>query len=235
MLPGADVPTASAVDLHARASANFEAKLHETVVTLLKAAATGPVTQASSLGAEDMVITHLINSTRCLSPFVLDTGALHAETLVSTSCRAAGHAPRAADRVPAGAGIGSSSPAKAAMPCTRATCAGLLRRAQIRWRVPCTAAGGWRSSPRAPMPLIDRAEEESKRLKYNPGRLDSATCGTTSANQVPTTSCTTSSIPASVASPAPARFRWARTSAQGAGGGRTKRPRNVVCTSNKNP
>ena len=85
MLPGADVPTASAVDLHARASANFEAKLHETVVTLLKAAATGPVTQASSLGAEDMVITHLINQHALPVPvFVLDTGALHAETLAFT-------------------------------------------------------------------------------------------------------------------------------------------------------
>ena len=55
-LPGA--AAASAIALYAQPSANFDAKLRETVVTLLKAAATGPVTQASSLGAEDMVITH---------------------------------------------------------------------------------------------------------------------------------------------------------------------------------
>ena len=48
-LPGA--AAASAIALYAQPSANFDAKLRETVVTLLKAAATGPVTQASSLGA----------------------------------------------------------------------------------------------------------------------------------------------------------------------------------------
>jgi phosphoadenosine phosphosulfate reductase len=41
-----------------------------------------PVTQASSLGAEDVVITHLINSQQLDIPvFVLETGALHTETL----------------------------------------------------------------------------------------------------------------------------------------------------------
>jgi phosphoadenosine phosphosulfate reductase len=40
------------------------------------------VTQASSLGAEDVVITHLINSLQLDIPvFVLETGALHTETL----------------------------------------------------------------------------------------------------------------------------------------------------------
>jgi phosphoadenosine phosphosulfate reductase len=41
-----------------------------------------PLTQASSLGAEDVVITHLINSLELDIPvFVLDTGMLHKETL----------------------------------------------------------------------------------------------------------------------------------------------------------
>ena len=40
------------------------------------------VTQASSLGAEDVVITHLINALQLDIPiFVLETGALHTETL----------------------------------------------------------------------------------------------------------------------------------------------------------
>jgi phosphoadenosine phosphosulfate reductase len=73
----------SAIDLHARPSADFEAKLAETRRVLQHAAADfTPVTQASSLGAEDVVITHLINSLALDVPvFVLDTGMLHKETL----------------------------------------------------------------------------------------------------------------------------------------------------------
>lgn len=72
-----------AVDLHARASADFPAKLAETQALLIRAAAEyGPITQASSLGAEDVVITHLINSLQLDIPvFVLNTGTLHAQTL----------------------------------------------------------------------------------------------------------------------------------------------------------
>jgi len=73
----------SAIDLHARASKDFEAKLAETKALLQRAAAEfAPITQASSLGAEDVVITHLINSLELdISVFVLDTGMLHQETL----------------------------------------------------------------------------------------------------------------------------------------------------------
>ena len=73
----------SAIDLHARASKDFEAKLAETKELLRRAAAEfSPITQASSLGAEDVVITHLINSLHLPIPvFVLETGMLHAETL----------------------------------------------------------------------------------------------------------------------------------------------------------
>ena len=72
----------SAVTLHARASADFYSKLAETIANLQQAAQHQPVTQASSLGAEDMVITHLINTHDLpISIFVLETGALHAETL----------------------------------------------------------------------------------------------------------------------------------------------------------
>ena len=73
----------SAIDLHARASKDFEAKLAETEAVLRRAAAEfAPITQASSLGAEDVVITHIINRLQLpISVFVLETGALHAETL----------------------------------------------------------------------------------------------------------------------------------------------------------
>src|SRR5436190_1633530 len=72
----------SAIDLHARASKDFEAKLAETRILLQQGATQfAPLTQASSLGAEDVVITHLINSLELDIPvFVLDTGMLHLQT-----------------------------------------------------------------------------------------------------------------------------------------------------------
>jgi phosphoadenosine phosphosulfate reductase len=72
-----------AIDLHARASKDFEAKLAATRALLQRAAADySTITQASSLGAEDVVITHLINALGLEIPvFVLDTGMLHAQTL----------------------------------------------------------------------------------------------------------------------------------------------------------
>ena len=73
----------SAIELNARASSNFAEKLAESQALLQRAAKEfSPVTQASSLGAEDVVITHLINSLQLRIPiFVLETGALHHETL----------------------------------------------------------------------------------------------------------------------------------------------------------
>ena len=72
-----------ATTLHAKASPDFAAKLAETEALLQRAAADfQPLTQASSLGAEDVVITHLIDRLRLDIPvFVLETGALHTETL----------------------------------------------------------------------------------------------------------------------------------------------------------
>jgi phosphoadenosine phosphosulfate reductase len=73
----------SAIDLHARPSRDYEAKLAEAQQLLVRAASEfAPLKQASSLGAEDVVITHLINSLELDIPvFVLETGMLHAETL----------------------------------------------------------------------------------------------------------------------------------------------------------
>jgi phosphoadenosine phosphosulfate reductase len=72
-----------AIDLHARPSKDFEGKLAETQKLLIQAASEfTPLKQASSLGAEDVVITHLINALELAIPvFVLETGALHQETL----------------------------------------------------------------------------------------------------------------------------------------------------------
>lgn len=76
----------TAIALYARPSPDFAQKLAHSLA-LLKTAATDylPLTQASSLGAEDMVITHLMHEaglfdTAGVSIFVLDTGMLHAQT-----------------------------------------------------------------------------------------------------------------------------------------------------------
>jgi phosphoadenosine phosphosulfate reductase len=78
-----------AVELHARPSADFAAKLTQSQALLRQAARdytseSGEplIAQASSLGAEDMVISHLINDLSLnIGIFVLDTGQLHSETL----------------------------------------------------------------------------------------------------------------------------------------------------------
>ena len=81
----------SAIDLHARPSPDYVIKLAEAQGVLAQAAAqyaatseggSATVTQASSLGAEDVVISHIINSLKLdIGIFVLETGRLHAETL----------------------------------------------------------------------------------------------------------------------------------------------------------
>ncbi len=84
----------TAIELNARASRDFEAKLAQAKTLLLQAAAQyanpgdftalgySTITQANSLGAEDMVVSHLINHLQLdIGIFVLETGLLHAETL----------------------------------------------------------------------------------------------------------------------------------------------------------
>jgi phosphoadenosine phosphosulfate reductase len=83
-------PAGSAITRNAEPSSEYVIKLAEAQGVLSQAAAQyagidgGPatVTQASSLGAEDVVISHLINSLQLdIGIFVLETGALHQETL----------------------------------------------------------------------------------------------------------------------------------------------------------
>ena len=81
----------SAIELNANASKDFDAKLAETSALLKQAAldyapvsagGTARITQASSLGAEDVVVSHLINALELdIGIFVLETGMLHPETL----------------------------------------------------------------------------------------------------------------------------------------------------------
>ena len=76
-------PPQRATERLAQPSAAYTAHVAEAENLLRQAAAAyRPLKQASSLGAEDVVITHLINQLQLDVPvFVLDTGALHNETL----------------------------------------------------------------------------------------------------------------------------------------------------------
>jgi phosphoadenosine phosphosulfate reductase len=81
------VASLSVIGLQADASKNFDAKLVATKALLTEALTVhAKITQASSLGAEDVVITHLLESLKAQTNhaadvFVLNTGKLHAETL----------------------------------------------------------------------------------------------------------------------------------------------------------
>lgn len=81
----------NAIERNAHASPDFDAKLAQSIALLLRAeldyapavAGAAPrISQASSLGAEDVVVSHLINSLQLdIGIFVLQTGMLHPETL----------------------------------------------------------------------------------------------------------------------------------------------------------
>lgn len=74
----------SAIALYARASASFDAKLEHTLELLRAAVAEHPgrIVQATSLGVEDMVLTHLIAQEQLpITIATLETGKLHAQTL----------------------------------------------------------------------------------------------------------------------------------------------------------
>ena len=74
----------SAVDLYARRRDGFDERVAHAVAQLQSAAAdhAGALVQATSLGAEDMVITDLIARHQLpIAVATLDTGALHLQTL----------------------------------------------------------------------------------------------------------------------------------------------------------
>ena len=80
----APAPARRAVALQARRTSGFEARV-EHALSVLRAAASehaGCIVQATSLGAEDMVVTDLIARHRLdIAVGTLQTGRLHAETL----------------------------------------------------------------------------------------------------------------------------------------------------------
>jgi phosphoadenosine phosphosulfate reductase len=76
--------TPTAITLYAKASAEFDLRVEQSLEQLLAAAQAHPgaIVQATSLGVEDMVITDLIARHQLpIALATLDTGALHAQTL----------------------------------------------------------------------------------------------------------------------------------------------------------
>jgi phosphoadenosine phosphosulfate reductase len=167
---------AKATDLHAQASPDFAAKLAETQALLQRASAEfTPVTQASSLGAEDVVITHLINQLQLNIPvFVLETGALHTETLALLErTQAHSRAPVNVYRPEQASVIwfirNEGQDAMYQSIQLRKACCGIrkmepLARALTGQRAWITGLRQEQSPARAEVPLIDTSEEATKNL-----------------------------------------------------------------------
>lgn len=170
-----------AIDLHARPSKDFDAKLAETVALLQRAAAKySPVTQASSLGAEDVVITHLINHLELdISVFVLDTGMLHPQTLAlleqtRATSRAPVHVYRPVQESVVQFVAREGSEAMYRSVDLRKACCHIrkvepLGRALEGQRAWITGLRREQSNARAEVPLLDTADEAATgRVKFNP-------------------------------------------------------------------
>ena len=180
LISSRNAPT-KATELHAKASDDFAAKLAESQALLQRAASEfAPVTQASSLGAEDVVITHIINSLQLGIPvFVLETGALHTETLALLE-RTQAHSlapihvfrPVQESVIQFVRNKGQDAIYKTME--LRKECCGIrkmepLARALKGQRAWITGLRQEQSTARAEVPLLDTSEEATKNLaKFNP-------------------------------------------------------------------
>ncbi len=179
----------SAIELNARPSKDFDAKLAQTQTLLLQAATEyanpagftalgySTISQANSLGAEDMVVSHLINSLQLdIGIFVLETGMLHDETLaLLASFKAASRAPVKVFAPSREAVVqfvtreGKDAMYKSIE--LRKTCCGIrkmepLERALAGKKAWITGLRREQSGARAEVSLRD--ESDAKRVKFNP-------------------------------------------------------------------
>ena len=176
----------NAIELNARPSANFDARLAQSMALLQQAARenaplaagnSSRVSQASSLGAEDVVISHLINRLQLdIDIFVLETGALHPETLallerLKASSRATVQVFKPVDQAVLHFVASEGQDAMYRSIALRKACC------QIRKMEPLARAldgkSAWitglrreQSGARAEVPLIDTTD--ASRVKYNP-------------------------------------------------------------------
>jgi phosphoadenosine phosphosulfate reductase len=179
----------NAIGLNARASKEFDAKLAQTQTLLIQAASeyANPgnfsalgfsfISQANSLGAEDMVVSHLINSLQLdIGIFVLETGMLHPETLqVLEVLKVTSRAPVSVFK-PVNESVVQfvSREGKDAMYksiALRKACCGIrkmepLERALAGKKAWITGLRREQSGARADVPLRD--ESDANRVKFNP-------------------------------------------------------------------
>ena len=176
----------SAVELNARASALFAIKLVETETLLTFAAQThtGRITQANSLGAEDVVIAHLVKALKVDIPaFVLETGKLNPETLALMDKMKATLTDKFSIFTPNNEAVirfvAKEDKGDGVEPMyksieLRKACCGIrkmepLERALKGKTAWVTGLRREQSGARADVPLVDEAEFESKgRFKFNP-------------------------------------------------------------------
>ncbi len=167
----------TAIELHARPSADYDAKVAETQQLLLRAAAAfSPLKQANSLGAEDMVLTHLVNQLELDIPvFVLETGRLHGQTLqLLEQLKATSRAPvevytPVQEQVVRFVQREGRDPMYRSIALRKACCqirkVEPLQRALEGQRAWITGLRREQSSARAEVPLVDESEP---RTKFNP-------------------------------------------------------------------
>lgn len=167
---------------YAQTTANYADKLKETQDLLRQAAIehAGSITQANSLGAEDVVIAHLIRALRLDIPaFVLETGQLNPDTLVLLDKFKADwgsnftvYQPRQEAVVHFVAKEGEGAMYRSIA--LRKACCDLrkmepLARALSGKSAWITGLRREQSGARAEVPLLDDAEQASKgRMKFNP-------------------------------------------------------------------
>ena len=167
---------------YAQTTANYADKLKETQDLLRQAAIehAGSITQANSLGAEDVVIAHLIRALKLDIPaFVLETGQLNPETLVLLDKFKADwgnnftvYQPRQEAVVHFVAKEGEGAMYRSIA--LRKACCDLrkmepLARALSGKSAWITGLRREQSGARAEVPLLDDAEQASKgRVKFNP-------------------------------------------------------------------
>jgi len=174
-------PAPRATERLAQASADFESKLAQTQDVLRTASREhAAIKQASSLGAEDVVISHLLAELKLpITVFVLDTGALHHQTLALLERQQATkrwvievHRPESAQVIEWVARHGQSAiydHMDLRKDCCRVRKLAPLAQAlqgQTAW---ITGLRREQSEARADVPLVDHSENGTTgRTKYNP-------------------------------------------------------------------
>jgi hypothetical protein len=213
-----------------------------TQATLARIAADfAPAVFASSLAAEDMVLTDLILKAGLpIRIFTLETGRLHAETLAMLERVQAtyGYAiepyrpePQAVAAYVAANGLnGFYDSVALRQECCRIRKVEPLNRALAGNAAWVTGQRRAQSSTRASLDVQenDPARNMQKLIRWRTGRK--MTSGNTSTpTPCPTIRCTTRVTRRSAARPAPAPSSPAKMSAPGAGGGKIPSPRSAVC------